>query len=273
MTRRSWRKLVLAPAAIVLTLAAVAQVPPQPDAEAAVEAEILRLVNQERAQRGLPELAVEERLRQAAREHSRVMAAGEQLRHQVTGEADVSERLAATGLRFSAAAENIGRVDADDGAPAAHRALMDSPKHRANILSEKYNRVGLGVVRRGERLWVTQDFARAFPALSAEEMKAALVAGIARQRQRHSLAALRVVDQDEFRRLACRADLNSRELLGRLPGGRIGMVLTTFEAEPLPQPLADAALSISATALAVGACAMGPEPGGAGQFRVVVVFF
>lgn len=238
-----------------------------------IEAELVRLVNRERAKLGLAELALDERLRAAAREHSRAMAAGGQFLHQVSGERDLSERVAAAGLRFNAVAENIGRAGADEGAAGAHQALMDSPKHRANILGEKYNRIGVGVVRRGERLWVTQDFALAFPALSAEEMKTAMVAAIQGVRQRRSMAALRVVDQDELRRQACRADLNSRELLGRFPGGRIGLVLTAFEAEPLPGPLADAALSISATAVSVGACAMEPQPGGAGQFRVAVILF
>ena len=56
----------------------------------------------------------------------------------------------------SALAENVG---VGDTLKAVHQALMASSSHRSNILSKAYNRVGVGVVRRGGRMWVTQLFA------------------------------------------------------------------------------------------------------------------
>jgi uncharacterized protein YkwD len=42
----------------------------------------------------------------------------------------------------------------------AHRALMASPGHRANILDPRMRRVGVGVVERHGRLWVTEIFTK-----------------------------------------------------------------------------------------------------------------
>jgi uncharacterized protein YkwD len=53
-------------------------------------------------------------------------------------------------------AENIG-VGAS--VQAVHDALMDSSGHRENILGSGYQRVGVGIVRRGDRVWVTELFA------------------------------------------------------------------------------------------------------------------
>jgi uncharacterized protein YkwD len=41
---------------------------------------------------------------------------------------------------------------------SVHRALMDSRPHRRNILRRAFTRVGVGVVRSGGRVWVTEIF-------------------------------------------------------------------------------------------------------------------
>ena len=60
------------------------------------------------------------------------------------------------GSGSRALAENVG---AGDALRVIHAALMDSAGHRQNILSRDFERVGVGVVRRSGRLWVTQLFA------------------------------------------------------------------------------------------------------------------
>jgi hypothetical protein len=59
---------------------------------------------------------------------------------------------------WSAIAENVA-VAGDEA--SAHRALMNSAGHRTNILNATYTEVGLGVVRSGSRVWVTEVFRRA----------------------------------------------------------------------------------------------------------------
>ena len=52
----------------------------------------------------------------------------------------------AAGARFAIIGENLALAPTTE---LAHRGLMDSPGHRANILSPQYGRVGIGVAEGG----------------------------------------------------------------------------------------------------------------------------
>ena len=39
-----------------------------------------------------------------------------------------------------------------------HTMMMASSAHRSNILSNRFNRIGIGVVKRGRVFWVTEIF-------------------------------------------------------------------------------------------------------------------
>jgi uncharacterized protein YkwD len=56
---------------------------------------------------------------------------------------------------WNAIGENVG---VGSTLRSVHRALMDSRPHRRNILSRGFTRVGVGVVRSGGRVWVTEIF-------------------------------------------------------------------------------------------------------------------
>jgi uncharacterized protein YkwD len=153
------------------------------------EQEILRLVNRERQSRGLAPMVSDERLQQAARLHSQRMAAANEIGHQLAGESELERRLRAA--RFDTSGENVA-VAAD--AERAHTALMHSPHHRDNILDREYNSVGIGVVRTGLEVFVTQDFARVLPEASVEQVE---------EQVSRNLAHLRRVPAPELRRRAC----------------------------------------------------------------------
>lgn len=124
------------------------------------EQEIARLVNRERQARGLPALVMDERLRLVAREHSALMATTGEVDHELPGEPRFLLRLQSQRLRFDASGENVAfNLDA----AGAHAALMNSPGHRANILREQYNSIGVGVLQTPTGIYVTQDFIRGFP--------------------------------------------------------------------------------------------------------------
>jgi len=57
--------------------------------------------------------------------------------------------------KWCALAENVGT---GSSVAAVEAAYMNSPHHRASILSSRYNGVGIGVVRVGSRVWVVQEF-------------------------------------------------------------------------------------------------------------------
>ena len=106
------------------------------------------MVNRERGANGVGSLALSEKLSRRAHNHSEEMADSGTLFHSC---------LSCSGRRStSMMAENIG-VGAS--VQAVHDALMDSSGYRENILGSEYQRVGVGIVRRGDRVWVTELFA------------------------------------------------------------------------------------------------------------------
>jgi hypothetical protein len=229
------------------------------------------MLNLERARAGLPSLKVDDRLTQAARAHSLLMARAKQLSHQLPDEPPLSKRLAATNIRFNQDAENVAY---DYSVQAAHEGLMQSPLHRANILSSKYNTVGIGVLRRGDVYWVTQDFAHRLQEYSVDEAENAIIAVWQRERQRANRPAAQVVRMPQLRRMACamaqQGRLDTRAPLN-LPDVQSAVVFT--ESEPkLSASAAKMAHDTGITRVAVGACFADSEQYPAGVWWVAMVF-
>jgi uncharacterized protein YkwD len=125
------------------------------------------LMNRERTSRGLPALRPSGRLALAARRHSRDMVRRRYFDHTSRDGRGPGERITRAGYRWSAYAENIAYGTGRPGTPAGTvRRWMDSPGHRANILSRAVRDVGVGIAGavpvRGVRggTTVTADFGR-----------------------------------------------------------------------------------------------------------------
>jgi hypothetical protein len=159
---------------------------------------IVRLVNEERQSRGLPTLAVDERLQQAARLHSERMAETGEVEHWLRGEQELSQRLKA--VRSDATGENVAL---SSGAERAHTALMHSPGHRANILDKDYNSIGVGVVRTSKGIYVTEDFARRVQEASVDEVESQIAQHFNRLRRAAGMPALSRRPAPELRSRAC----------------------------------------------------------------------
>lgn len=124
--------------------------------DATAERELVQLINQARAQHGLPPLREDARLQAAARTHTQLMASQNTLSHQLPGESILLKRLALSGAYFYAAGETAAF---NYSADAAQESFMHSPPHRTIILDAQYDVVGVGVVERDGVVWVTEDFA------------------------------------------------------------------------------------------------------------------
>jgi len=130
---------------------------------AGVEDQIVLMVAQERARRGLPELTVDPYLAEAARQHSQEMDRLGYFDHYspTSGMRSPADRLrqASDGQRRTPyVGENIYR-GSYASATVAHDAFMGSSGHRENILRRSYRRIGVGVYRsRDGQVWVTQMF-------------------------------------------------------------------------------------------------------------------
>lgn len=123
--------------------------------EAAAEAEVLKLVNEERAKVGCSALAANSSLARLAGAFSDDMAARDFFDHTDPDGATPWDRAAKAGIT-DLGGENIARGQAS--AAAVMEAWMNSPGHRANILNCDYKTLGVGVHVGQGGPWWTQDF-------------------------------------------------------------------------------------------------------------------
>jgi len=216
------------------------------------EQRILKLLNRERSARGLQPLVADEGLTRAARLHSRGMAVDRQLTHQLRGEAKLTHRLNQAGLFFNASGENVALAS---GAEEAHQALMHSPGHRANILRGSFNAVGIGVVRSEGRIYVTQEFARLLPRVSAADAEQSVARSLNQLRRDAGATSLRRLPAPELRERACEmadADrVNPRAAM--LPRADNAIAFTASDLNDVTRPLGGLS-SRRASAFSVGAC-------------------
>ncbi len=136
--------------------ACIALAAPLARAQSDDRASMLSWINAARAAEGIGPLAGDARLDAVADAHARDMATLGFFSHTSPTTRGPGERAAAAGIDFRHLAENIAM---NQHARAAHEALLRSPGHRANLLSPTLRRVGLGLARGPQGLYVTQLFA------------------------------------------------------------------------------------------------------------------
>lgn len=142
----------------------------------ALERQFLTLVNQDRAAHGLAPLHLETHLNAGAEGHSRWMINNDTFSHTGRGGSAPVDRIRDSGFDLSGnwrVGENVAYVSVNNNGSLGdevawlHAALMDSPGHRANILSDSFKLIGIGLEqgtmqiggRNANVLMVTQKFA------------------------------------------------------------------------------------------------------------------
>jgi len=126
------------------------------ETERALALEVFALINEERADYGLPALLWHDGVAQVAYEHSVDMDVRDYFSHVTPEGLSPGQRATAAGIEWSAYGENIAY-----GQPtpeAVMEAWMDSEGHRENILGTWYTHVGVGVHVAGGGPWWTQNF-------------------------------------------------------------------------------------------------------------------
>ncbi|MFF4353478.1 sigma-70 family RNA polymerase sigma factor [Streptomyces sp. NPDC001530] len=119
-------------------------------------AQVVALVNKERAAAGCGPLKEDAQLEKAAQGHSDDMAARNFFEHTNPDGADPGQRITAAGYRWSTYGENIAQ--GQQTPEAVMDSWMNSPGHRANILNCSFKDIGVGVHRGSGGPWWTQDF-------------------------------------------------------------------------------------------------------------------
>jgi uncharacterized protein YkwD len=121
------------------------QVETQPaPARRASDSGIVGGTNAARADAGLPALSVNSCLTDMAQRHAERIAAAQTLQHQ-----DLNAVMRACGM--SAAAENVAMNY--EGPSSMVGQWLDSPGHRANLLSSRYSLIGVGTAQARDGSW------------------------------------------------------------------------------------------------------------------------
>lgn len=117
-----------------------------PRVDGKAEQQMLRMVNKERTKAGVKPLVFNAKLRDLSRDYSRDMFARGYFSHYNPEGESPFMRMENYGISFLAAGENLALAPTTE---LAMQGLMDSPGHRANILSENFGRVGIGIMDGG----------------------------------------------------------------------------------------------------------------------------
>jgi uncharacterized protein YkwD len=122
---------------VLSVVAEPAQAQPTP-----AEASLLQAMNQARAQSGVGPLRIDFRLEAAARAKSRLM-----LRTGTFAHGNFTRRLSSYRARGPYFGENLAwGVGSSGSAAGIVQMWLASPSHRANLLRQSFQRVGLGVL-------------------------------------------------------------------------------------------------------------------------------
>jgi uncharacterized protein YkwD len=170
--------------------------PPASGEEA--EERMVRMVNRDRVRNGLPALAVDARLTRVARAHSSEMRDTGLIAHISPTTGSAADRVKAGGVRSAVVLENVARAY---GVGEAEDGLMNSPGHRANLLSPEASHMGIGIVLGDEvagrrEMFVTQVFIRVTAKLDPARARDEVVATIRRARELDEDAKLSRIAQD-----------------------------------------------------------------------------
>lgn len=125
------------------------------------ETEVIRLTNLERTKRGLPALTTNWQLSRVARYKSQDMVNKNYFAHESPTYGSPFKMMENFGLKFSAAGENIAYGQRTPQEVVT--SWMNSPGHRANILSTAYTQIGVGAAKKANgTLYWTQQFIKPY---------------------------------------------------------------------------------------------------------------
>lgn len=125
----------------------------------AIEKEVARLVNVERAKVGLPALSYNWQLARTARIKSEDMRNNNYFSHTSPTYGSPFDMMRNFGISYTAAGENIAMGQRT--AAEVMNGWMNSPGHRSNILNSSFTQIGVGYAKNSSgRIYWTQQFIR-----------------------------------------------------------------------------------------------------------------
>jgi len=146
------------------------------------EKRLLAMVNRDRVSANLPPLTWDDRVAAVARTYSGEMRRTKVVAHLSPTTGSAADRVRAAKVKTAVVLENVARAY---GIGEAHLGLMNSPGHRANLMSGTATHLGIGVVFGDEvsgrrEIFITQVFTRVPPKIDparvTEQIRAKLFA-------------------------------------------------------------------------------------------------
>lgn len=110
------------------------------------EQQMFLMLNKERESRGLNSLVFDKNIAKVAREHSKDMLSRGYFSHYTPEGISPFDRLSKAKISYLYAGENLALAP---NVSLAMQGLMNSPGHKANILSPNFKKVGVGVIDAG----------------------------------------------------------------------------------------------------------------------------
>jgi uncharacterized protein YkwD len=121
-----------------------------------LEDRLLQLVNEERIKYGLKMLIADTPMKKAAFSHASDMFTRGYFAHHTPEGTDPFERMNKLSINFMFAGENLAH---SSNLFSAHKGLMKSPGHRANILNPAFGKIGISILDGGAKgLMIVQEF-------------------------------------------------------------------------------------------------------------------
>lgn len=224
--------------------------------------QLMALANQSRAQAGVGRLQWDDQLAAAARQHCLRMAAEGPIAHRYPGEPDMATRAGDAGAHFDVIEENVA---VGPTPPEIHAEWMQSPGHRANLLSRDVNHVGIAVVSARGVLYAVADYSHGVQSLTETQVEDR-VAGLI-----HTSGVAVLADHAQAR-AACTTDSG-------IPAARGGMqpmfVMRWQDSDlsELPRALAQKLASRQYRQAEVGSCPAQNMDGQFTAYRVAVLLY
>lgn len=129
---------------------------------AQVEQSIYKQVNEQRVKAGLAPLSYSSTMQSYARNKSLDMGKNNYFSHTNKQGKRMVDDIKADGVPFTSWGENIAYIGGvTDPTALANQFMtnwMNSPGHRANILSPNFTSIGVGVYQSGNKVYATQEF-------------------------------------------------------------------------------------------------------------------
>jgi uncharacterized protein YkwD len=242
-----------------------------PAFELDAEHQLLEMANADRTRVGLAPLKMDEGLVRAARAHATKMASQDQLSHQFSGEPALGERISASStLHLDREGENVALApDPED----AHRALMSSPPHRDNLLSPNFNVAGIGVVRKGARLYVAQDFGDSIATVSVQTAEELVAESVEQLRSQAHMPRLARVSNGSTQASACAMAQADSLSAAAPPSGAYTLRYTSMQPEQLPSNISKVIAQRGLKTYSAGTCYARTQKYPNGAYWVVLIFY